>query len=134
MSRAKLVVYWVATGLVASAMLSGGVAQVVHAPANVDGFVHLGYPLHFVTLLGIWKILGAMALLAPGFPRLKEWAYAGIVFDLSGAAFAWAAVGGSDTLGNAGHILVPLAGLVVALTSWTLRPDSRKLPGRGRAI
>jgi uncharacterized membrane protein YphA (DoxX/SURF4 family) len=110
-------------------MLSGGVAQVLHAPTSVDGFVRLGYPLHFVTLLGIWKILGALALLAPRFPRLKEWAYAGIVFDLTGAAFAWAAVGASDSVGNSGHILVPLAGLAVALTSWALRPGSRKLPG-----
>jgi len=129
MSRSKRVAYWVTTGLVATSMLSGGVAQVLHVPANVDGFVHLGYPLHFVTLLGIWKILGALALLAPGFPRLKEWAYAGIAFDLTGAAFAWAAVGASDSVSNVGHILVPLVGLVLAAMSWALRPSSRKLPG-----
>jgi hypothetical protein len=110
-------------------MVSGGVAHVLHVQASVDGFVRLGYPLHFVTLLGIWKILGALAVLAPKFPRLKEWAYAGIAFDLTGAAFAWAVVGGSDSLSNAGHIIVPLAGLAVAFTSWALRPDSRKLPG-----
>jgi hypothetical protein len=65
MSRSRLVAYWVTTGLVALGMVSGGVAQVLHVPANVDGFVRLGYPLHFVTLLGIWKILGALAVLAP---------------------------------------------------------------------
>jgi uncharacterized membrane protein YphA (DoxX/SURF4 family) len=123
------VAYWVTTGLVASSMVSGGVAHVLHVPASVDGFVRLGYPLHFVTLLGIWKILGALALVAPRFPRLKEWVYAGITFDLTGAAFAWAAVGASDSLSNAGHIIVPLAGLALALTSWALRPRSRKLPG-----
>jgi len=128
MSRSRAVAYWVTTGLVTLSMLSGGVAHVVHAPASVDGFVRLGYPLHFVTLLGIWKILGAVALLAPRLPRLKEWAYAGVVFDLTGAAFAWAAVGESDSLGNAGHIIVPLVGLALALTSWALRPSSRKLP------
>lgn len=62
MSRSRLVAYWVTTGLVASFMLSAGVAHVLHVPASVDGFVRLGYPLHFVTLLGIWKILGALAL------------------------------------------------------------------------
>jgi len=128
-SRSRLVPYWVTTGLVALGMVSGGVAQVLHVPANVDGFVRLGYPLHFVTLLGIWKILGALAVLAPRFPRLKEWAYAGIVFDLTGAAFAWAVVRDSDALSNAGHIFAPLAGLALALTSWALRPDSRRLPG-----
>ena len=129
MSRSRLVAYWVTTGWVALSMVSGGVAHVLHVPASVDGFVRLGYPLHFVTLLGIWKILGALALLAPKFPRLKEWTYAGIAFDLTGAAFAWAVVGASDSsLSNAGHIIVPLAGLALALTSWALRPDSRKLP------
>ncbi|MDI1482927.1 DoxX family protein [Polyangium sp. y55x31] len=129
MSRSRLVAYWVTTCWVALGMVSGGVAHVLHVPASVDGFVRLGYPLHFVTLLGIWKILGALALLAPKFPRLKEWAYAGIVIDLTGAAFAWAVVGASDSVSNAGHIIAPLAGLVLTLTSWALRPDSRKLPG-----
>jgi uncharacterized membrane protein len=128
-NRARLVAYWVTTGLVASSMISGGVAHVLHAPASVDGFVRLGYPLHFVTLLGIWKILGALALLAPKFPRLKEWAYAGLVFDLTGAAFAWAAVGASDSMSNVGHIIAPLVVLALAVTSWALRPDSRKVPG-----
>ncbi|HMG21985.1 MAG TPA: DoxX family protein [Kofleriaceae bacterium] len=129
MSRPRLVVYWVTTGLVAASMASGGVTHVLRVPASVEAFVYLGYPLHFVTLLGIWKILGALALLAPRLPRLKEWAYAGITFDLTGAAFAWAAVGTSDSVGNVGHIIVPLVGLALALTSWALRPDSRRLPG-----
>ncbi|WP_437586973.1 DoxX family protein [Sorangium sp. So ce1000] len=129
MSRSRLVAYWVTTGLVASSMVSGGVAHVLHVPASVDGFVRLGYPLHFVTFLGIWKILGALAVLAPKFPRLKEWAYAGLVFDLTGAAFAWAAVGASDSTSNAGHIIAPLVVLALAVASWALRPDSRKLPG-----
>ncbi|MEO7729821.1 MAG: DoxX family protein [Kofleriaceae bacterium] len=121
--------YWLTTGLVALSMLSGGVTQVLHVAASVEGFVRLGYPLHFVTLLGLWKILGAVTLLAPKLPRLKEWAYAGITIDLTGAAFAWAAVGERDSMSNAGHIIVPLVGLALALTSWALRPASRKLPG-----
>ena len=57
-----------------------------HLRNNVEGIVHLGYPLYFITIIGFWKVLGAITLLAPGFPRLKEWAYAGIFFDLTGAA------------------------------------------------
>jgi hypothetical protein len=75
-----------------------------------------------MTILGVWKVLGAIAILVPRFPRLKEWAYAGIFFDLTGAAATWAAVGGS---GEAFHIIAPLiiAGFTVA--SWGLRPQSR---------
>jgi uncharacterized membrane protein YphA (DoxX/SURF4 family) len=130
MSRARLVAYWVTTVWVALSMGGGGVAHVLHVPATVDGFVRLGYPLHFVTLLGIWKILGALALLAPKFPRLKEWAYAGFTFDLTAAAFAWAVTGASDNdVSNTGHIIAALAGLPLVFASWALRPDSRKLPG-----
>jgi uncharacterized membrane protein YphA (DoxX/SURF4 family) len=123
--KAKPILYWVTTILVALPIGSGGVAQVAHSQQNVDGFVHvLGYPLYFVTILGVWKVLGAIAILVPRFPRLKEWAYAGIFFDLTGAAATWAAVGGP---GEAFHIVAPLiiAGLTVA--SWALRPESRKI-------
>lgn len=128
MSRLRLVAYWVTTAWVALSTLGGGVAHVFRVQESVDDFVRLGYPLHFVTLLGIWKILGALVLLAPKSPRLKEWAYAGITIDLTGAAFAWSVTGEGDAnLGNTGHIVVPLAGLALALISWALRPDSRKL-------
>ena len=123
--KVKAIVYWTTTILVAVSIGSGGVAQVAHVQQNVDGFVHvLGYPLYFVTVLGVWKVLGAIAILVPRFPRLKEWAYAGIFFDLTGAAASWAGVGGP---GEAFHIIAPLiiAGFTVA--SWALRPESRKI-------
>jgi uncharacterized membrane protein YphA (DoxX/SURF4 family) len=123
--KAKSIVYWGTTILVAVPIGSGGIAQVAHLQQNVDGFVHvLGYPLYFVTVLGVWKVLGAITILVPLFPRLKEWAYAGIFFDLTGAAASWAAVGGP---GVAFHILAPLiiAGFTVA--SWALRPPSRTI-------
>jgi len=123
--KAKSIVYWGTTILVALPIGSGGIAQVAHLQQNVDGFVHvLGYPLYFVTVLGVWKVLGAITILVPLFPRLKEWAYAGIFFDLTGAAVSWAAVGGP---GEAFHILAPLiiAGFTVA--SWALRPPSRTI-------
>jgi len=123
--KAKSIIYWAATILVAVPIGSGGVAQVAHLQQNVDGFVRvLGYPLYFVTVLGVWKVLGAITILAPGFPRLKEWAYAGIFFDLTGAAASWAAVGGS---GETFHILAPLIIAGFAVVSWALRPEGRRI-------
>ena len=123
--KTKSILYWITTILVALPIGSGGIAQVAHLKDNVDGFVHvLGYPLYFMTILGVWKVLGAIAILVPRFPRLKEWAYAGIFFDLTGAAATWAAVGGS---GEALHIIAPLIIAGFALTSWALRPQSRTI-------
>jgi uncharacterized membrane protein YphA (DoxX/SURF4 family) len=121
--KAKSIAYWIATILVALPIGSGGIAQVAHLKENVDGFVHvLGYPLYFMTILGVWKVLGAIAILVPRFARLKEWAYAGIFFDLTGAAATWAAVGGP---GEALHIIAPLIIAGFAMASWALRPPSR---------
>lgn len=78
----------------------------------------------------MWKILGACAILAPGLPRLKEWAYAGMFFDLTGAAVAHAIVGDSDAwMGNAGHVIAPLVIVTLVVVSWALRPESRTLSG-----
>lgn len=124
--KGKSVAYWTTTILVAFFIGSGGVAQVARVQATVDGFVRiLGYPAYFVTILGVWKVLGAIAILVPGFPRLKEWAYAGIFFDLTGAA---ASAAGAGVYGAYGfHLIAPLAiaGLMVA--SWALRPESRTI-------
>ena len=122
--RAKNIAYWTTTVLVAFFIGSGGVSQVVQFQSNVHGVVPvLGYPMYFFAILGFWKVLGAIAILVPRFPRLKEWAYAGIFFDLTGAAASCAAVGGYGVY--AFHIIVPLllAGLTVA--SWAFRPQSR---------
>jgi uncharacterized membrane protein YphA (DoxX/SURF4 family) len=114
--------YWLATGVLAAVFALGGVMDLAHAPPAVDGMKALGYPAYVATLLGFWKVLGAVALLVPRLPRLKEWAYAGVVFDLTGAAFSHAAVGDP-----AGNVLVPLVLLGVAFASWALRPENRKL-------
>jgi hypothetical protein len=79
--------------------------------------------MYFFGILGIWKALGAIAILAPRFPRLKEWAYAGIFFDLTGAVASVAAVGSYGAYGF--HILAPLILAVITVASWALRPDSR---------
>jgi uncharacterized membrane protein YphA (DoxX/SURF4 family) len=123
--KAKSIVYWITTILVALMIGSGGAAQVAQLKENVDGFVHvLGYPLYFMIVLGVWKILGTIAILVPGFPRLKEWAYAGIFFTVTGAAASWASVGGA---GEAFHVAAPLVVAGFAVTSWALRPESRKI-------
>jgi uncharacterized membrane protein YphA (DoxX/SURF4 family) len=119
----RKIAYWTTTILVAFFM-TGGVAQIAQYRANPRGVVpELGYPMYFFAILGIWKVLGAIAILVPRFPRLKEWAYAGIFFDLTGAAASCAWVGGYGAYGF--HVIAPLliAGLLVA--SWALRPESR---------
>jgi len=124
--KTKMGGYWITTGLLVFAIGSGGVAELAHLPGNVEGMVHvLGYPLYFMTIIGFWKVLGAIALLAPRFPRLKEWAYAGIFFNVTGAAASHVAVG--DYGIYAFHVLVNLFLAVLVVASWALRPQSRTL-------
>jgi uncharacterized membrane protein YphA (DoxX/SURF4 family) len=124
--KAKNVGYWITTALVAFFIGSGGLAQMAQFHANPHGVVPiLGYPMYFFAILGFWKVLGAIAILAPRFPRLKEWAYAGIFFDLTGAAASCAAVHGYGVY--AFHIVAPLLIAALAVASWALRPESRTL-------
>lgn len=118
----SLVGYWVATTLVAIAFLLPGVGNLVHTPQIAHDMAHLGYPSYFLTVLGSWKILGAIAITIPRFPRLKEWAYAGMIFDLTGAAIS-RAVSGDGAAG----IAAPLAIATLVIASWALRPRSRRL-------
>jgi len=115
--------YFAATSLVALAFLTGGAFDLSGAPAAVAGLAHLGYPAYLAPMLGIWKLLGAVAVLVPKFPRLKEWAYAGMFFDLTGAAVSHGVVGDP-----AGNVLIPLVLLGLVAASWALRPESRRLP------
>ena len=123
--KTKSIVYWTTTILVAFFM-SGGVAQLVQYRANPHGVVPaLGYPMYFFAILGIWKVLGAIAILVPRYPRLKEWAYAGIFFDLTGAAASCAWVGGYGAYGF--HVIAPLMIAGITVASWALRPESRRI-------
>jgi hypothetical protein len=117
----KILGYWVATGLFCLAMLPGAVMDLIRAPQVMAIMQHLGYPDYVATLLGIWKILGVVALLLPGKGTLKEWAYAGFVFDLSGAVVSHLAVGDAVT-----EVIVPVVLLGVMATSYVLRPASRR--------
>jgi len=114
----KTIAYWATTGLLSLAMLASGAAYLTGAMD--EGMAHLGYPAHFIVLLGTWKLLVAPALLAPGFAKLKELAYAGLFFTLTGAAFAHAAVGDSVA-----EIAPPLVMLAMMLTSWALHRTVR---------
>jgi uncharacterized membrane protein YphA (DoxX/SURF4 family) len=124
--KAKAIGYWVATVLVALVMLAGGGTQLARRPEALQGMAHLGYPLYFSLILGAWKVLGAVAILAPRFPRLKEWAYAGIFFDLTGASLSHIASGD-----GASDIIGPLVFVGILVASWALRPASRTV-GSGR--
>jgi len=129
MTKRIKIIYWIATLWLASGMLATGALQLLRlkaegavAPPGVEGITHLGYPVYFLTILGIWKILGVLALLVPRFPLLKEWAYAGFFFIMSGAIFSHIAVG--DPLKE---IFPASLLLVLTVVSWYLRPPDRKI-------
>lgn len=121
-SKGRVLGYWISTALVAFAIGMGGVADVLGLPEVVEGMRKLGYPDYFATIIGVWKVAGAIVLVAPRFPLVKEWAYAGIVFDLTGAAASHAFSG--DPIAN---VLIPLVLLVLLVASWWLRPAERRL-------
>ena len=120
----KLAGYWVFTGLFAAAMLAGGLGNLTRAESMAAEIVGLGYPAYLMTILGVAKLSGALTILAPGLPRLKEWAYAGFTFDLLGAAASHAIVG--DPIFAT---VKPLVVLGLAGASYALAPASRRLSG-----
>jgi uncharacterized membrane protein YphA (DoxX/SURF4 family) len=129
-TRLKLIGYWVTTAAIALETLAGGVTDLVHGGTNlvsgqpvVQIVTHEGYPVYVLTILGVWKLLGGITLLVPGFPRLKEWAYAGIFFELTGALASGIVRGGDPGT----VIWSPLILIALALASWALRPPSRTL-------
>jgi hypothetical protein len=126
--KAKSIVYWTMTIIVAALIGSGGIAQMAQYRTDPHGIVPLlGYPMYFFAILGFWKFFGALTILVPRFPRLKEWAYAGIFFDLTGAAATNFAVGGYGAYGF--HILAPLIITGFMFASWAMRPPSRTISG-----
>lgn len=121
-TRTKTITNWGTTALLAFVLLSGGVAPLTNHADAAAGLAQLGYPAYLLVILGVWKVAGGLVVLAPGLPRLKEWAYAGAVFDLTGAAASHLARGN-----NAGHVIAPLVLAIVALVSWATRPPRRTL-------
>jgi len=122
MTKRNKIIYWIFTVWLALGMVSTGIVQVLNVKEEVDFIINMGYPAYFLTILGIWKILGAVAVLIPKFPLLKEWAYAGFFFAMSGAVFSHLALSHSLK-----EIFPPLLLLLLTVVSWYFRPASRKI-------
>lgn len=120
--KRKKISYWIVTVWLSLGMLSTGIVQLIRMDEEVQAITELGYPVYFLTILGIWKLLGVIAVLIPGFPLLKEWAYAGFFFAMSGAVYSYL-VSGPSTATLSGPLLL----LVLTVLSWYLRPADRKL-------
>lgn len=121
MDKRKKTTYWIVTALLCFC-LSGGIGQLFQVKQIVDGFAPLHYPLYFLSIIGFWKTMAIIAILIPGSRLLKEWAYAGVFFAMTGASVSQLASGGSVF-----HVIVPLIIAGLTITSWYLRPPSRKL-------
>ena len=125
----KSIGYWVATTLIALETFVGGITDLVHGgaelvagPPVVGVVTHLGYPVYILRVLGVWKLLGAVGIVVPGLPRLKEWAYAGVFFELTGAAASYVLHGEITS-----DLAAPLILAALAMMSWALRPEGRVL-------
>jgi hypothetical protein len=121
MTKRNKIIYWIATLWLALGMLSTGIVQLLKVKEEVDLFTHLGYPVYLLTILAVWKFLGVIAVLIPKFPLLKEWAYAGFFFAMSGAVFSHLAL--AD---GAKELFGPILLLVLTFVSWYFRPAERK--------
>ncbi|MDO1446446.1 DoxX family protein [Rhodocytophaga aerolata] len=122
MTKRHKIIYWVSTSWLALGMLSTGVVQLLKVEEEVADITRLGYPHYFLPILGSWKLLGVVALLIPKFALLKEWAYAGFFFAMSGATFSRIASG--DPVNE---LFPSLLLLILTVISWYFRPADRKV-------
>jgi hypothetical protein len=122
MEKKKLIWYWIITAILSFCIFSGGLAKALLVQGVVQGFKPLGYPLYFISLIGTWKMLGVIAILIPKFKLLKEWAYAGIFFVMTGAIVSHIASGNVSV-----QIIAPAVLAVFTVLSWYLRPVDRKI-------
>ena len=122
MEKRKLIWYWIVTIALSFCIFFGGLFQALLLKGVIQGFKPLGYPTYFISLIGIWKVFGVIAILIPKFKLLKEWAYAGIFFAMTGAVI-------SHIASNDIHaqIIAPFILAIFAVLSWYLRPASRKI-------
>ena len=123
MEKRNKIIYWIATLWLSLGMLSTGIVQLINMKEEVDKMALLGYPAYFLQILGIWKILGVIAILIPRFPLVKEWAYAGFFFAMSGAMISHLASGNPVS-----EIFPSLLLFVLTGVSWYFRPADRKIP------
>lgn len=122
MTKRNRIIYWVATIWLALGMTSTGIVQLIKMKEEVTNFTNLGYPIYLMTMLGVWKLLGVAAILIPKYPILKEWAYAGFFFAMSGAVISHLAIGD-----EAVTLFGPTLLLLLTGASWYLRPAERKI-------
>lgn len=122
MEKRNKIIYWIATGLLSFGMLGSGISQILHGEEMNELILHVGYPLYFMYIIGVWKILGVIAIVLPKFKLLKEWAYAGFFFLMTGALISHLAMG---DFGNA--IFGPFFQTVFIVLSWYFRPADRKI-------
>lgn len=122
MNKRNKIIYWVSTSWLSLGMISTGIVQIIHQEEEVQKMTSMGYPMYFLTIIGAWKILGAVAILIPNYPLVKEWAYAGFFFLMTGAILSHLAVGDSAA-GYFGPALL----LFLTIISWLFRPVSRKI-------
>ena len=122
MSKRNKIIYWIATLWLALGMVATGIVQLLKMKEEADKMALLGYPLYILTILGIWKILGVITVLIPKFPLLKEWAYAGFFFAMSGAVFSHFASGSAGK-----EFFGPVLLLILTVVSWYFRPADRKI-------
>ncbi|NJK97631.1 MAG: DoxX family protein [Bacteroidales bacterium] len=122
MKRKDKIIYWVATIWLSLGMVSTGIVQIIQMDEEVQKMSALGYPSYFLTIIGTWKLLGVAAVLVPKFPLVKEWAYAGFFFLMTGAIFTHLAVGD-----EAVEYFGPSLLLVLTIVSWFYRPAGRKI-------
>jgi hypothetical protein len=120
--KVKTMTYWTSTAILTAGLFAGGLSQLGHQQDTAAAIQHLGYPLYFMTIIGTWKVLAVFALLVPGFARLKEWAYAGVFFNMTGAMISHLVCGDP-----AWRVAVALSFAVLAVVSWATRPASRTL-------
>ncbi|WP_169091698.1 DoxX family protein [Paenibacillus sp. PL91] len=121
----RMAAYWTVTIILAFSIALSGIGQLMRYGGNVDLVTDIGFPLYVTNILGTWKLLGVIAIVMPGFPRLKEWAYSGIFFLMTGAALSHAF---ANDYGDGGfHIILPLFYAALGIASWALRPKSRRL-------
>jgi uncharacterized membrane protein YphA (DoxX/SURF4 family) len=122
MSKRNKIIYWVSTLWLALGMVSTAIVQLSKMNEEVEMFTHLGYPSYLLTILGIWKLLGVVAVLIPKFPLIKEWAYGGFFFIMTGAVFSHL-INGDEPVTLFGPTLL----VILTAVSWYFRPADRRL-------
>lgn len=122
MSKRNKIIYWIATLWLSLGMASTGIVQVLQLKEETEFVLLLGYPAYFLIIIGVWKLLGVVAVLVPKFPVVKEWAYAGFFFVSSGAFISQLAMGHTAI----GEWFPAVLLLILTIISWYYRPAGRK--------